>query len=291
MTSNRIAALWAVSLGVAYGQTQAVSKFDVISVKPGTTCGDGGRNGTGGGRNWSPGRLRLECRTVMSLVRMAYVQFANGQRRAPGSEVPIEGGPGWINSTGYTIEAKAEASPGLETMSGPMMQALLEDRFKLKIHRDTRAVPVYELTVAKGGHRLQAAQAGKCVTSDPGSPEPGKPWTPPCGAFNEPSPNGGLYTYGQTMEGLCKQFAGSLRRDVVDKTGIAGTFDIHLDWSFDEMSLGDDGAPADPAAPAIPVDQFGAISAAVQRLGLRLVPAKGLGQAIVIDHVERPPEN
>ncbi len=59
-----------------------------------------------------------------------------------------------------------------------MMQALLEDRFQLKIRRDTKPVAVYELTVAKGGPKLQAAQPGKCVTEDPGPPEAGKPWTP-----------------------------------------------------------------------------------------------------------------
>jgi uncharacterized protein (TIGR03435 family) len=145
--NNGTAVLWALALGVAFGQAQAQapSKFDVISIKPGTGCGESGRNGSGGGRNWSPGRLKLECRTVMSLVRMAYAQFANGQRRAPGSEVPIEGGPSWINSIAYTIEAKADGSPGLEMMSGPMMQALLEDRFKLRVRRNTQAVPVYEL--------------------------------------------------------------------------------------------------------------------------------------------------
>ena len=84
MTSNRIAVFGAVALGVAFGQAHAPSKFDVISVKPGTNCGESGRNGAGGGHNWSPGRLRLECGTVMSLVRMAYVQFADGQPRVPG---------------------------------------------------------------------------------------------------------------------------------------------------------------------------------------------------------------
>lgn len=280
----------AIAVGLISAQTQATPKFDIISVKPATNCGDGGRSGGGGGRSWSPGRLSLECRTVMSLVQMAYVQFADGKRRPPGTAVPIDGGPAWINSAFFTIEAKAEGSPGLEMMSGPMMQALLEDRFRLKIRRDTKPVTVYELTVAKGGPKLQAAQAGKCVTEDPGPPEPGKPWTPPCGALTEPGPNGGVNTYGQTMAGLCKQFAGTLRRDVIDKTGIAGAFDIHLDLSFEDLSPVTDPA-GDAAGPAIPVDPFGAISAAVERLGLKLVAGKGLGEAFVIESVERPSGN
>jgi uncharacterized protein (TIGR03435 family) len=296
---RRAAVAGAIAFGIMNGpeiraQSAATPKFEVISVKPNTKCGDGGGRdggGGGGGRSWSAGRLSLECRTVMSLVQMAYVQFANGTRRPPGSEVPIEGGPGWINSIRYDIDAKAGGAPGLAMMSGPMMQALLEERFQLKIRRDTRTVPVYELTVAKGGPKLLIAQSGKCVTSDPGPPEPGKPWTPPCGAFNEPNPNGGVYTYGQTMAGLCRQFSGSLRRDVIDKTGIAGAFDIHLELSFEDMSPGDGDAPIDPGATAISADPFAAISAAVQKVGLRLVPAKGPGDVLVIDHVERPSEN
>jgi uncharacterized protein (TIGR03435 family) len=57
------------------------------------------------------------------------------------------------------------------------------------------------------------------------------------------------------------------------------------------MSATDPVSPTEPAAPAIPVDQFGAISAAVERLGLKLLPAKGPGEVLVIDHVERPSEN
>jgi uncharacterized protein (TIGR03435 family) len=287
MTSlTRTVIVLTATITVLSAQAQAPA-FEVISIKPATSCGDGGRGPAAGGRTWSPGRLRLECRTVMSLIRMAYVQFADGKRRPPGSEVPIDGGPAWINSALYTIEAKAPdpAAPGLETMSGPMMQTLLEHRFQLKIRRETKPVPIYELTVARGGPRLQAAHPGKCVSSDPGPPEPGKPWTPPCGAVQESGPNGGLYTYGQTMAGLCKQFAGALRRDVVDKTGLAGAYDIHLDLSFDDLSPKADDGPADAT------DPFGAIAAAVERLGLKLVPAKGPGEVLVIDHVEKPSEN
>jgi hypothetical protein len=75
-----------------------------------------------------------------------------------------------------------------------------------------------------------------------------------CGVFNAPYANGGLYSHDQTRAGLCKQFAGSLHGDVIDKTGLAGTFGLHLDLSFDDRAHGEDGAPADPAAPAIPVD-------------------------------------
>jgi uncharacterized protein (TIGR03435 family) len=294
----RVAVAGAIAFGViaapeVRSQSAAAQKFEVISIKPSASCGggDGRGGGGGGGRNWSPGRLSIECRTVMNLARMAYVQFANAKRRPPGSEVPIKGGPAWINSIRYDINANAGGAPSLELMSGPMMQALLEDRFQLRMRREARSVPVYELTVAKGGPKLRAAQAGKCTSVDPGPPEPGKSWTPPCGALSEPSPNSGLFMYGQTMAGLCRQFAGSLGRDVIDKTGITGSFDIHLDLSFDDLSAGNDAAATDQTAPQAPADPFEAISAAVQKLGLKLVPAKGPGELLVIDRVEKPSEN
>lgn len=65
------------------------------------------------------------------------------------------------------------------------------------------------------------------------------------------------------MAGLCRQFSGSLAQDVIDKTGIAGAFDIHVELSFDDMSPRDLEAPIDPAAPTIPADPFSAFSAAL----------------------------
>jgi uncharacterized protein (TIGR03435 family) len=67
--------------------------------------------------------------------------------------VPIEGGPAWADSELYTIVAKAEGTPSMAQMSGPMMQALPEDRSRLKIHRRATEIPVYALSVAKGGPR------------------------------------------------------------------------------------------------------------------------------------------
>jgi len=108
----------------------------------------------------------------MDLIGMAYDRYADGKRNPSPWLVPIEGGPTWIDSDRYTIEAKAEASTSREMMSGPMMQALLEGRLLLRTHRATREVPVYELTVAKGGPKLQVAQEGKCTIFDPSHPPP-----------------------------------------------------------------------------------------------------------------------
>ena len=83
----------------------------------------------------------------------------------------ILGAPGWVSSAGFDIEAKAEGNPGREQMQ-LMMRALLEDRFKLKAHRETRELPVYKLDVAKSGLKLRPPNEGLCVSLDPDAPPP-----------------------------------------------------------------------------------------------------------------------
>jgi uncharacterized protein (TIGR03435 family) len=233
---------------------------------------------------------------------MAYIQFADGKRPVPGRRVPIAGGPSWINSDRYDIDAKAESAPGQAVMSGPMMQALLEDRFKLKVHRETRETPVYALTADKSGPKLHEAQPGKCILVDrdhpPPRPLPAKPLVT-CGMFNRSSGDGATDVYGTTMESLCRNFSALLDQDVVDKTGIAGLFDIHLElYPTDIHARG----PVDPVAgtsdpSATAVDPAGgildltALQQAIQKLGLKLIPTKGTGESLVVDRVERPSEN
>jgi uncharacterized protein (TIGR03435 family) len=62
----------------------------------------------------------------------------------------------------YDIEAKADGNPSADELHGPMLQALLEDRFKLRVHRDTKEIPIYELTFVKGGFKLQPSKDGPC---------------------------------------------------------------------------------------------------------------------------------
>ena len=81
--------------------------------------------------------------------------------------IPIEGGPGWVASERYTINAKAEDNANAYVMQGPLLQTLLENRFKLKIHRETREIPIYELVVAKGGPKLKPFREGICSRCPP----------------------------------------------------------------------------------------------------------------------------
>ncbi len=127
-------------------QTQAsaeTQKFDVISIKK---CENeppvppGQRSSHGGFPNLSPGRFFIECGTVERLISTAYV--LNGeplinQAARIGDVQWLKGVPAWVRSEKFTIEAKAEGTPDRKVMLGPMLRALLEDRFKLKIRRAT----------------------------------------------------------------------------------------------------------------------------------------------------------
>ncbi len=277
-------------------------RFEVVSIKPcqprDVPAGRG--RGGGGGAPGDPGLLRFTCVPVDTLIRFAYLQDASGKHE-PGPSTfsrrimnqDIGGEPGWGKSERYTINAKPETPQILEMMRGPMLQTLLEERFNLKIHHDDTEVPVYALVVGKGGPKLTASTEDACTPIelfDPmARPSPGQ--RPPCGPF-APEAGGGIVTYGATLASLCAQFSAAVDRDVIDKTGLTGRFDIHLQLTQQELFPweGAHDTAAAGAAP-IPVDSTSAIMAAVLKLGLRLEPAKVPAQHLVIDRIERPSEN
>jgi uncharacterized protein (TIGR03435 family) len=238
----------------------------------------------------SPGRLQPGCTTVERLIQQAYGVFANGHGN-PLSSVTVAGGPAWIRSGFYKIEAKAAGRPSHATMNGPMLQALLEDRFKLKIHRETREVPVYTLTVAKGGPRLQPFQ-GSCVPWNFDDP-PDHPAAPTVRCPRGDLRSNGLDLDAATMADLRYFLLVTLNRPVIDKTGMAGRFNFHLDLPTEALGFfrGAHGLPAesDPRTPPPDASLISAIMIAVKKLGLNLEPTTGPGEFIVIDRIERPP--
>jgi uncharacterized protein (TIGR03435 family) len=294
----------------AQSASTATPKFEVASIRLATNCEGGGRDPSGSRSKWSPGRLTLECQTVDHLIRDAYLLYADGKPwpvPVPGGlrvppisarllDQPIKGGPAWVGSDRYTIEAKTEGTPREELTVGPMLQVLLEDRLKLKIRRGTREVPVYELTVTKGGPKLAAAQEGSCIPVDWDHPLPppsqGQPLPRLCGPFLTPARNG-IATYHQTIGGLCRLLSATLDRDVIDKTEITGVFDIYLDIDVHALvaDLSPEAADGGPGTVGDGAAMFGAFRVALSNLGLKLKPAKGSGEFLVIDHVERPSEN
>ena len=268
-------------------------KFVVASIKP---CRDGSfapnkKGGRGGGGDLSPGTLHLDCSTVMDLITGAYVLFANGHVN-PRSRVPVEGGPAWINSVRYQIDAKADGARGQGMMRGPMLQTLLEDRFKLKMHHESREVPVYALTVAKGGLKLHSFQEGSCIPRDftvleQFPPQP-FPELPPgqkyCGiGGTEKGANVTLDATAMSIDNFIKYSLPGLDRPVVNKTGITGLFDFHLEFAPDQVQ-GTGDTPAEVAGPSI-------FTALERQLGLKPELAKAPGDFLIIDHVERPSAN
>jgi uncharacterized protein (TIGR03435 family) len=162
-------------------------------------------------------------------------------------------------------------------MQGPMLQAVLEDRFKLKVRRESREVSIYQLVARKGGHKLTPFKPGTCVPYDSDS------FTPPpldagqrrCREFTELDHEKNLVdtVEAQTLDGIAGTFS-KPDRYVVNKTGITGLFSYRLVYEGRELG----GAPP-------------FMEALQDQLGLEFRPAKGLRDFLVIDHVERPTPN
>ncbi|MBV8729308.1 MAG: TIGR03435 family protein [Acidobacteriia bacterium] len=265
--------------------SKVIPEFDVAAVKP---CKDDVPldTRTGGAAISSPETLDIECNTLKGLIHMAYVAFGSGVRVTP-DPVKIEGGPKWINSERYTIKAKAAGVKSQMMMHGPMLQLLLEDRFKVTVHHETREVPVYVLSVAKGGPKLQAFSEGTCNPYDPAAAFPPPP--PPANAcHNRGGMNNGVLTLdipATTLDDFARFSLGVMDRPVLNKTGITGRFNFHLEYTPDETSSA--GRVSDVGAQVSGPSIFGA----VEQLGLKLTAAKGPGDYLVVDHAERPTEN
>jgi bla regulator protein BlaR1 len=234
------------------------------------------------GRREFQGTFESQCTTTERLIQQAY-GLSNG--RAPGSFVAVAGGPPWTRSGLYEIHAKANGTESQAMMNGPLLQALLEDRFKLKVHHDIRKVPVYALTVAEGGLKHEPFQ-GSCTPRDFDKP----PSKADCGTGR--SWGDELDMKAATLADLCVPLSVFLDRHVVDETGITGRFNITLKLppKDHELLTGPRSLPAtsDPTAPAPPSLPFNDVKIAMKTLGLNLEPSDGTSEFILIDHIEKP---
>jgi uncharacterized protein (TIGR03435 family) len=282
-------------------QSAATPKFEVASVKPSKDCGAPGGSaggGRGGAASPSPGRLHV-CGTLGDLIGDAYVAYADGRtnrtREARVSGPQLLGGPAWIRSDRYLIDAKPAGATAQEMMHGPMMQALLEDRFQLKIRRETREAPAYALTAVQGAAKLQPFQEGSCVLVDllkvPAPPPP--PGQENClnGVFTAGTGRDRIFqAQGISLDRFSALIGFATGRPVFNRTGIPGLFDFRLEFEPDEATP----ALTDPTTPAPPSDEPAgpSIFAAIrQQLGLKLEQTRGPKELLVIDHVARPSEN
>jgi uncharacterized protein (TIGR03435 family) len=200
----------------------------------------------------SAGTVSFTCQTLLTYIRSAYTRFA------PGGPVRIQGGPPWVDKDLYQITAKAEGAASVATTAGPMMQTLLEDRFKLKTHTETEEVPAYAIVVAKkAAPKLPVAKVA-CFTPFAENPFPrlkqGESPPPLCGSgiFKED----GIEVRGSTMTEFCLALSKMpLRLDcrkIIDKTGVVGRFDFDLRFPPDFPEL-----PVEQGVQAAPQTSLG----------------------------------
>jgi uncharacterized protein (TIGR03435 family) len=257
---------------IAYAQQPDRLSFEVASVKSGDP------NNPQVLLSLQPGgRFTTINASLQMLIDFAY-DVRNHQ---------ISGGPNWLDTAKFDIEAKAGGDapllPGPEVGSRLrlMVQSLLAERYKLTLHKETREEQVYELVVDKGGSKLKLTER---------SPDKDAADTAKAGPQ-------GLRTAGRgQLEGmaapasmLAKEFSRITGRSVIDRTGLAGRFDFHLKWTPDPgapppMAGLEAGSPPDPSWPSL-------FTAVQEELGLKLQSTKGPVEILVIDHVEKPDAN
>ena len=234
-------------------QTVAGVVFDVATVKPTNPVNDGHTH-----INYPAGGVFSASNiTLAALMEWAY-------------EMPqkqILDGPGWMGTERFDVQAKsdAETDKRLRGMSSEderalkrrMVQALLEDRFAMKLHRETRTLAAYDLVVGKDGSKLAVSTSnGKSI-----------------GMGREHFNGQGL-----TADLIAEELSLVAGKIVVDKTGLDGRYDLKLKWTPDDAPVAEDSAPS----------LFTAIE---EQLGLKLKAAKESVAVIAIDHVEQPSAN
>ena len=279
--------------------------FEVASIKPNPGCQN--KPPKGGTFTPSPNRMEMPCVSLKSLIQTAYGTFADGVTVDP-QPLHMEGGPLWMQSEFYSVSAKAEAPPAHpQMMDGPMLQVLLEERFRLKTHREMREMPVYAMTVGKGGLKLQPLAEGACTPVDFLHPQaPPKPGELPniCGVMmirRTETGNVKIDVRGSTMTQFAQRLSQLAGRPVVDKTSISGQFNFHLEFTPDPAIPGqnfpggrggDAGIATNPGNP-LPTPEGGPdlFVALPEQIGLKLTSDKGSVSVLIIDHVEKPSAN
>src|SRR5215469_12834527 len=279
------AILLALMACVVLGQPAERPKFEVASVK--STPEDA--RSYSGIRPIVGGRLLAQNCSVRQLITNAYRL----------KDFQVMEGAAWLRDQGFDVEAKGDSTATHERVM-LMLQSLLEERFQLRYHRETRELPVLALIVGKNGSTLTVPKEGGCVKPDPTVSLPASG----CGIISVGMSGGRLNARGGDvpMAELIRQLS-LLGRPVLDKTGITTNFDVRLEFAADDslegmmkqwstveghresMTASAAAAEKDPrAAPNI-------LLAVQEQLGLKLEATRGPVEVMVIDHVERPSAN
>jgi uncharacterized protein (TIGR03435 family) len=273
--------LLAMGMWSVFAQTVGRPQFEVASIKP--SLSESIMNVRA-----LPSRLAADA-SLQALMQYAYdVQ-----------PFQVVGGPGWLTSERYQIDATAAATASRDKMF-LMLQSLLEDRFQLKTHRDMKELPVFALVAGNGGLKLPPPKEGVCVDSvadaaaewtgagrmaAPGEVQPAKGR---CGSTVLALGPGGAQLLGGkiAMPELVRALSMLLGRSVIDRTGVTQLFDLQLEFVPDDTTPAMPPPPPDSGISGVSIAQ-----ALQQQLGLRLESTRGAVQVIVVDHAERPSAN
>ena len=271
--------------------------FEVASIKL-------NRSGDGGMRfQNTPGRFVVNNANVKFLIEFAYNI----------KDFQLSGGPSWINTDRYDIDAKMEDS-AVEAMEilppdkrqeqiRLMIQSLLADRFQLRVERGTKELPAYALIVAKGGPKLTETpdQAPAGSGSAPAQP-PGPAGVGGGGGGGRQGPTGffrigrgQINMSGASMSSFASTLAGQaeIGRPVIDETGLKGNYEIALKWTPESPTQIAGGDASQSSASAPPVDTSGPnlFTALQDQLGLKLESRKAPAETIAIARIEKPSDN
>jgi len=241
--------------GVAVAQPAVTPPaFEVASVK---TNGTGAGEGSGRGREVvtsSPAGVTMRNVHLKSIVQWAYHLQA----------IQVSG-PGWLDDNRYDIVTRTAAETPVERQR-QMMQTLLADRFKLVFHRETKEMPAYIFTVAKGGHKLMPSESEGEMEIKPTSSK---------------GRMAAMFTH-VTLAQMSEMFSSPLQAVVVDETGLKGSYDFTLDMT---PFIG--GGDFHPTGIEDVITMI--IQAANEQLGIKIEQKKAPAELLIVDHVEKAP--
>jgi uncharacterized protein (TIGR03435 family) len=272
-------------------QAQASAGFDVASIRPAKSARP--LNSPDLvlmetiARGSTHGRFQLEGVPVSVLIQLAYDV----------RDFQVQGLPGWAAVDEFDVNARTDEDEDFEQMRF-RLQMLLGDRFGLRLHRDIRELPVYEMEVSKSGLKILPEKDGGCLAKEPGKPAPpfvtGHP-TPlhVCGGVRVrlSGAEKEIEAIALTMPKLAGMLSKEVSRSVIDETGFTQPFDLRLHFVPEDGS----NRLAPPMTPVL--DSSGSstsvsiFTALQEQLGLRLQAARGPVQVLVIEHVGRPTPN
>jgi uncharacterized protein (TIGR03435 family) len=296
----------------------------------------------GGGPNsllMTPGHLYAQCVTLATLIRTALeygpvdleLLGGAGRRAERGMRLEavyglgvedgrrVRGGPDWIRTDRYTIEAVGDARATAEMMRGPMLRDLLERRFQLKAHIEAEQIPAYALVVGPGGLKgmkpFRDSDCSQEVSDSVKAERARKGWTGPLlmteaayfgvkpncgGGYGETNgPNFHIEFANSTPGALAGTIGGSIGVRVIDRTNITDRFTFTWDFGIDEqtpraleqLQRGKTWNPKPGWDSPMTIPKAPSIFAAVEELGLKLEPIRVPREFIVVDRVERPSPN